>query len=120
MADLIDFFGSFNAFENIPQNVQAYYPGAEGLILFLNNILRVAIFAAGIFALINFLISGIQYIGSSGNPETLKQASSRMWLSFLGLVIATSSLVIAGIIGLVFFGHATAIINPVIYGPPTP
>ncbi len=110
------FFGTFNA----PQNVQNYTEDPSGLILFLNNILRVAIFAAGIFALINFLISGIQYIGSSGNPETLKQASSRMWLSFLGLVIATSSLVIAGIIGLVFFGHATAIINPIIYGPPTP
>jgi len=107
-----DFFGSFDP----PQNIQKYGSGPEGLILLFNNILKVAIFAAGIFALINFLISGIQYIGSSGNPEITKQASSRMWLSLLGLVVATSTLVVAGIIGLVFFGSATAIIAPVIYG----
>jgi len=107
------FFGTFDP----PQNVQKYTEHPRSLVFLLNNILRIAIFAAGIFALINFLISGIQYIGSSGNPETLKKASSRMWLSFLGLVIATSSLVIAGIIGLVFFGNAAAIINPIIYGP---
>jgi hypothetical protein len=113
MADLIDFFGTFDA----PQNIKNYTESPAGLILLLNNILRVAIFASGLFALINFLISGIQYIGSSGNPEATKQASGRMWFSFLGLVVATSSLVIAGIIGLVFFGHATAIISPVIHGP---
>ena len=112
-SDLKKFFGTFDA----PQNIQNYTEGPEGLILLFNNILKIAIFAAGIFALINFLIAGIQYIGSSGNPEITKKASSRMWLSLLGLVVATSALVIAGVIGLVFFGDATAIIAPVIYGP---
>jgi len=100
-----------------PQGISSYGAGPAGLIKLLNNVLRVAIFAAFVFAVINFLIAGIQYIGSSGNPDILKQASSRIWISFLGLVIATSALVIAGIIGFVFFGNATAIISPVIYGP---
>ena len=107
------FFGTFSP----PKNIQAYGEGPGGLILLFNNILKVAIWASGIFALINFLISAIQYIGSSGNPETTKQASSRIWMSLLGLVVAASALVLAGIIGLVFFGNALAIINPVIYGP---
>lgn len=100
-----------------PRGIQAYGLEASGLIKLFNNILRVAIYASLIFATINFIIAGIQYIGSSGNPDITKQASSKIWMSLLGLVIATSSLVIAGIIGLVFFGDPSAIINPVIYGP---
>jgi len=111
--DLKKFFGTFKA----PQNIQAYGEDPSGLIRLFNNILRVALFASGIFALINLIISGIQYIGSSGNPDITKQASSRIWMSLLGLVIAASSLVIAGIIGFVFFGDPLAIINPSIYGP---
>lgn len=109
-----DFFGS----ELEPhRGIQVYGTEASGLIKLFNNILRVAIYASLIFALINFLFAGIQYIGSSGNPEITKQASSKIWISLLGLVVAASSLVIAGILGLVFFGDASAIINPVIYGP---
>ncbi len=100
-----------------PQGIAEYGVNPQGLILLLNNIFRVAIFAAGIFALINFAVSGIQYIGSSGNPETTKKASSRIWFSMLGLVIVAATTVIAALIGLIFFGSPTAIISPTIYGP---
>ncbi len=83
-----------------------------GIILFFSNLLKVIVYAAGIFGLINLLISGIQYIGSAGNPELLKQASSRIWLSFLGLVIIAGSLVIAAILGLVFFGNPAFFLTP--------
>lgn len=109
-----DFFGTEL---EPPRGIQAYGLEAGGLIKLFNNILRVAIYASLVFAAINFLIAGIQYIGSSGNPETIKQASSKIWMSLLGLVVAASSLVIAGILGLILFGNPSAIINPVIYGP---
>ncbi|MCX6817060.1 MAG: hypothetical protein NTZ93_04285 [Candidatus Beckwithbacteria bacterium] len=112
--DLKNFFGSKL---EPPPGITAYGEGAGGLILLFNNILKIAVFISLLFALINLLISAIQYIGSSGNPDLIKQASGRITNSLLGLVIAAASLVLAGLVGLLFFGNATAIINPVIYGP---
>jgi len=109
-----DFFGTEL---EPPQGILAYGKETTGLIKLFNNLLRVAIYASLVFAVINFIIAGIQYIGSSGNPEITKKASSKIWMSLLGLVVATSALVIAGVIGIVFYGNSTAIIYPVIYGP---
>lgn len=115
MATPIDLFG--NELET-PQGIKAY-GGSDpaGLINLLSNIFRIAIFASLIVAAINFLISGIEYIGSSGNPDTIKKASGRIWISLLGLVVATSALALAGIIGKIFFGNAGALTSPIIYGP---
>lgn len=113
--NIINIFGQTGA---APPGVEKYSSGnIEGLTLLLNNILKLSIFAAGLYTLINLIISGIQYIGSSGNPEIIKQASSRIWLSLLGLVIVAGSLVLAAVIGLIFFKDATAILSPTI---PTP
>ncbi|KKT45476.1 MAG: hypothetical protein UW37_C0046G0005 [Candidatus Gottesmanbacteria bacterium GW2011_GWA2_44_17] len=114
MATPLDFFGSS---ADAPEGVLAYGENVQGLILLFNNILKVAIYGSMAFALINFLVSGIQYIGSAGNPELVKTASARIWISLLGLLVAGGSLVLAGILGLVFFGDALAIINPKVYGP---
>ncbi len=114
---LQDFFGTSN---DAPPGVSAqggWLSSPEGIIIFANNLMRVAIYGSMLIALINILVSGIQYIGSSGNPEILKAASSRIWISLLGLIVAGGSLVIAGVLGLIFFGSATAIISPTIYGP---
>ncbi len=115
MATPLDFFGSTAG--QAPEGVLAYGESVQGLISLFNNILKVAIYGSMAFALINFLVSGIQYIGSAGSPEMVKTASSRIWISLLGLLVAGGSLVIAGILGLVFFGDALAIINPKVYGP---
>ena len=111
---LSDFFGS-----NLepPPGVETYGSDPQGLILLLNNIFRVAVYGGGLLAVINFAISGIQYIGSAGNPEVAKKASSRIWISMLGLLLIAASTVAAAVIGLIFFGSATAIISPTIYGP---
>jgi|APSaa5957512622_1039677.scaffolds.fasta_scaffold03106_4 hypothetical protein len=85
---------------------------ASGLIFLLNNLVKVAIFVGAAWTLINFIIAGIQYIGSSGKPDLAKTASSKIWISLLGLVIIASSIILAAIIGLIFFGDSTAILNP--------
>ena len=100
-----------------PQPAQAYGPDVTGFIKLANNLLKTAIYGSLLFALVNFLVSAIQYLGSSGNPEIIKQASSRIWMSLLGLVVAGSSLIIAGLLGLILFGDPSYIINPTIYGP---
>ena len=103
-----------------PQNVAAYSADTAGLIRLLSNVLKISVVAAGVFGLINLVPAGIQWAGAAGNPEIIKQASSRIWMSLLGLIIVAGAFVLAGVIGLLFFGSATAIINPVIFGPTVP
>mgnify|MGYP001601855517 CR=1 FL=1 len=114
---LTDFFGTSGAEK--PSILDKYTSKIAGgdLILFANNIMKVMIYGSMIIAVVNLLVSGIQFMSSSGNPELIKTASSRIWISLLGLVVAAASLVIAGVLGVIFFGDAKAIITPTIYGP---
>lgn len=107
------FFGTFTP----PPGIDKYTQGVSSITTLLSNILRLTIFVAGLYTLINLIISGIQYIGSSGNPELLKQASSRIWISLLGMIIIAASLILAAVIGIIFFGSPTAIIQPQIPNP---
>jgi len=111
-----DFFGSQL---DAPEAIAIYGNNPSSLVRLISNLFRLAIFAIGIIAMINVIVSGIQYIGSTGNPEAIKKASSRIWMSLLGLVIVAGSLVLAGIIGAIFFGNPYVLINPIIYGPGT-
>lgn len=117
MANPVDFFGPIDPSHDLPKGLLEYADGAGGIIVFANNIMKVMIYGSLIIALVNLLVSGIQFMSSSGNPEYIKTASGRIWISLLGLVVAAGSLVIAGILGLIFFGDAKAIITPKIYGP---
>lgn len=108
------FFGNIEA----PSGVKAYgSQDATGLIFLLNNFLKIAIFVSAAWTLINFIIAGIQYIGSSGKPELAKSATSKIWMSLLGLVIIAGSIALSALIGLIFFGDNGAILNPKL---PTP
>ena len=118
---LKDFFGTTDPTKDLPLGIGSTAGGfsaeSSGLIMFANNLMKVMIYGSMVIAVVNLLVSGIQFISSNGNPELIKTASGRIWISLLGLVVAGASLVIAGVLGLIFFGDATAIINPVIYGP---
>ena len=94
------------------------YGGAEGgIVLLLTNILRLAFAAAGIFAFINFIIAGFQYMNAGGDSKAMASAWSRIWHSLLGLVIIVLSFAFASLIGYIMFGDAGFILNPKVYGP---
>lgn len=99
-----------------PPGIEAYGNQTPGLILFLNNILKIALWSGGLFTLTNLIISGFDYIGQGNNPEALKKALNRIWISLLGLMIIGSSLAVAALIGQIFFNDSTAIINPKLPG----
>lgn len=88
-----------------------------GLILFLTNILRLVFVGAGIFAFVNLVIAGFQYMGAGGDAKALGQAWGRIWGSLLGLVLVVGSFALAALFGYVLFGDAGFILNPKIYGP---
>jgi len=101
-----------------PPGIDQYEAGSvTGITLLLSNILKLTIYGAGLFTLINLIVSGIQYIGSAGNPELLKQASSRIWISLLGLLIIAASFILAALIGIIFFKDAMFIIQPALPNP---
>ena len=91
--------------------------GPGGLILFLNVILRLMFVGAGLFAFLNIIIAGFQFISAGGNPKAIGEAVGRIWKSLLGLAIIVSSFALAAIIGWIIFGDPRAILQPSITGP---
>lgn len=88
-----------------------------GLILFITNIIRLLFVAAGIFAFVNLIIAGFQYMGAGGDAKQMSAAWGRIWGSLLGLILIVGSFALAALIGYVFFDDAGFILNPKIYGP---
>lgn len=110
-----DFIGTVT--NPLPNQYKNLTGANGGLILFFSNILRLVFIIAGIYAFINFIIAGFQYMTAAGDTKSLAAAWSRIWQSLLGLIIVIGSFAIAALLGQVFFGNAGAILNPYIYGP---
>lgn len=88
-----------------------------GIIGLFTNILRLVFVGAGIYAFLNIIIAGFQYMTAAGDSKKLSAAWSRIWQTLLGLIILIGSFAIAALIGYLFFGDATYILHPKIYGP---
>ena len=95
------------------------YQGVErgGLILFFSNILRLVFVVAGIFAFINLIIAGFQFINAGGDSKAIGAAWDRIWQTLLGLVLLVGSFALAALFGYLIFGDAGFMLNPKVYGP---
>lgn len=91
--------------------------GQGGLILFFTNVLRLVFVGAGIYAFVNFIVAGFQYMTAAGDTKALGLAWARIWQTLLGLVILAGSFALAALFGYLVFGDASFILNPKIYGP---
>lgn len=110
---------SFFGLINPPPGVKEYGQGdfQIGLVKFANNLLKLIIGAAGLFAFFNIIIAGYTFLGAGGDPKKIEQAWAKIWQSLLGLLFVAGSFVLAGIFGWLIFGDARAILIPKIYGP---
>lgn len=81
---------------------------------FITPIIILLIALAGIWALIQFVLGGFGYITAAGDPKKVQEAQSKLMHSIIGLVIIAASFVLAALIGAIFFGSATFILNPTI------
>lgn len=102
---------------NLPTSVFKYGNYQTGLIQFLSNILRLVFVVAGIYAFINLIIAGFEYMTAAGDAKKLTAAWSRIWQSLLGLMIIVGSFALAALFSYLIFGDAGFILNPKIYGP---
>lgn len=91
-------------------------PGG-GLVGLLSNLLRLVFVGAGMYALVNLIVAGFQYMQAGGDTKILAAAWNRIWQTLLGLIIIVGSFALAALFGYLIFGDAGFILNPVIYGP---
>ena len=89
----------------------------QGLFTFINNVMKIMIVGAGIFALINFILAGYMFISANGDAQKVEQAFAKIWQSLIGLMIAAGAFILAGVVGLLVFGDASAILQPKLYAP---
>ena len=100
-----------------PPGVDKYGNFDVGLIGFANNILKLVIVGAGLFAFINFIMAGYTFLGAGGDSKKVAEAWGKIYNSIIGLLFVAGSFVLAAVIGWILFHNAGAILNPVIYGP---
>lgn len=99
------------------QNLGGSSGSAGGLILFFTNVIRLIFVVAGIYAFLNFIFAGFQYMNAAGDAKALSAAWERIQWTLLGLVILVGSFAITAVLSQLLFGNPTFILNPVIYGP---
>jgi len=88
-----------------------------GFTALFSNILKLVFVVAGVYAFINLIIAGFNYMTAEGDTKKLDKAFAMIWQSLLGLAIIAGSFVLAALFGYLLFGNAMFILNPVIYGP---
>lgn len=111
-----DASGLIGTVENpLPTAYQGITSG--GLILFLTNILRLVFVVAGIYAFINLILAGFQYMSAGGDSKQISAALGKIWGSLIGLILVVGSFALAALFGYLIFGHADYILSPQIYGP---
>lgn len=108
---MLQIFGTVNP------PLEAYGGVFTGLVPLLNNILRLVFVIAGVFALVNLITAGFQFMSAAGDPKQIEKAWSKIWQSIIGLVIIVGSFLLAAIFGYLIFGDAMAILSPRIWGP---
>lgn len=108
----------FKLFGPIENPLPPYYGGVEtGLVKLLNNILRLVFIAAGLFAMIQVILAGFDFISAGGNPESVSKAWSKIWQALVGLMIIVISFLAAMLFGQILFDDPRAILEPKLYGP---
>jgi hypothetical protein len=101
----------------LPPAYQNAVGAGGGVMLFLTNILRLVFVVAGLYAFINFIVAGFQYMGAAGDSKALSAAWDRIWQSFIGLIVIVASFALAALMGQLLFGNPQFILNPTLYVP---
>ena len=107
------FFGKVD----LPEALKPYGSYESGLMKFANNILKLVIVGAGLFAFINIIIAGYDFLAAGGDAKKVEGAWAKIYNSLIGLLFVAASFVLAALFGWLLFGNAGAILMPEIYGP---
>jgi len=122
-----DFNQMWEIFGTINNPLQKINPGGgylgiegQGLINFLNNVIKLLIVVGGLFAFFNLILAGYGFLSAGDDPKKMGAAWAKIWQSMMGLLFIVGSFVLAAIFGYLLFGNASAILEPKLYGPGAP
>ena len=106
------FFGWINP----PEELKAY--GANGgLIVFISNMISLAVLVGGIIAFINIIIAGFTYISSAGDSKATEKVLQKLNMSFWGLALMIMAPAIMAVIGWVLFKEPMYFLRPELKEP---
>lgn len=100
---------------DVPPGVEKYQEasGADiGIIFFISNMLKVFAVVMGVWAVFNITLAGYIYLSSGGDAGAHEKVRTQVTNTIIGLLLIVMSYTIAGLIGFIFFGDATFILNP--------
>lgn len=88
----------------------------SGLFVLLNNLIKFAMFLAGLYTLLNLILAGFSFISAGGDPKNIAKAWDKIWQSLVGLLVVAGSIVLAMIFGQLIFNDPMMLLQPKIYG----
>lgn len=104
---------------DVPPGVEEYQASAKaktgadiGIIYFVSNLIKIFAVVAGVWTLFNVILAGYIYLSSSGDAGAHQKVQTQVTNSIIGLVLIAMSFTFGALIGLIFFGDATFILNP--------
>jgi hypothetical protein len=101
-----------------PQGVAGFAGGSVGGIpILINIIIKTLIVIASIYAVFNFVLAGYAYLSAAGDSKRIADASSKIWQTVIGLVVASGSVMLAGLVGKILFRDYNAILQIKIFAP---
>lgn len=89
----------------------------SGIPVLLNIVIKSLILVAAIYAVFNLVMAGYWYMSAAGDSKRIAEASAKIWQTVIGLIVAAGSIMLAGLIGQIFFGDPGAILNVTIFTP---
>jgi len=85
----------------------------NALLFFVSNLLKIGTIIAGLYVLFNILLAAYDLLSSQGKAEAYKKVRDKVTMSVVGLFIIVIAYTIGGLLGLILFGDAGYLLNPV-------
>lgn len=83
-----------------------------GIIVFLSRLIRLFTIVCGVWTMFNFLHSGYLLISYQSDTKAMQEVKDKLTMTAIGLAIIAGAYLTAGLVGLIFFGDASYILNP--------
>lgn len=99
---------------SLPKELENKY-GTEGgaaIGKLLQTVIWILIVGAGIYALINLVLAGYDFMSAGDDSKKVAGAWAKIWQTLLGLAFAAGAFVLAAIFGQLIFGDPTFILKP--------